>query len=138
MTRDRRKESAKEADQRLAELQQAYAENATDAAAAAEEEAGAVADSVGLVLDDVFANQSQFEAVLHTLRVLLGSGQPGEAQALTDNIMRMFSNRGTGRCGSIFALQFEVPALPAVPVLIRGPYFTRLHLHPSLMVSSHG
>jgi len=96
VTRDRRKESAKEADQRLAELEEAYAETLPEGAG--EDGAAAAVEAGGFVLDDVFNNQSQFEAVLHTLRVLLGSGQPQEAQQLTDEIQRMFSKRGTHRC----------------------------------------
>lgn len=63
-----------------------------------EDGAGGTAEAAGFILDDVFTNQSQFEAVLHTLKVLLGSGQPQEAQQLTDDVFRLFSKRGSNRC----------------------------------------
>ena len=80
------------------ELEQAYADDLPEGI---EDAAGAASEAGEFVLDDVFNNQSQFEAILHTLRVLLGSGQPQEAQQLTDNLMRMFSKRGTDRRGPV-------------------------------------
>ena len=65
-----------------------------------EDGAAGTAEAAGFVLDDVFTNESQFEAVLHTLKVLLGSGQPQEAQQLTDDVFRLFSKRGSNRCWS--------------------------------------
>lgn len=98
VTRDRRKDSAREADQHLVELEQAYAEDFPEGG---EDGAGTASEAGGFVLDNVFNDQSQFEAILHTLRVLLGSGQPQEAQQLTDDLMRMFSKRGTDRHGPV-------------------------------------
>ena len=95
VTRDRRKDSAREADQHLVELEQAYADNLPENIG--EDGAGPASEAGGFVLEDVFNDQSQFQAMLHTLKVLLGSGQPQEAQQLTDDIMRMFSKRGTDR-----------------------------------------
>ena len=95
VTRDRRKDSAKEADQHLVELEQAYAENLPEGLG--EDGAGSASEAGGFVLEDIFDDQSQFQAMLQTLRVLLGSGQPQEAQQLTDAIVRMFSKRGTDR-----------------------------------------
>ena len=95
VTRDRRKESVREADERLAELEQEYA--AAQQEGAPEDGSAAAAEEGGFVLEDVFTDPSQFEAVLHTLRLLLGSGQPQEAQQLTKDIVRMFTKRGTDR-----------------------------------------
>ena len=95
VTRDRRKESVREADQRLAELEHEYA--AAQQEGAPEDGSAAAAEEGGFVLEDVFTDPSQFEAVLHTLRLLLGSGQPQEAQQLTKDIVRMFTKRGTDR-----------------------------------------
>ena len=95
VTRDRRKESVREADQRLAELEHEYA--AAQQEGAPEDGSAAAAEEGGFVLEDVFTDSSQFEAVLHTLRLLLGSGQPQEAQQLTKDIVRMFTKRGTDR-----------------------------------------
>ena len=109
ITRDRRKESARESDQHLVDLEQAYAETFPEGAG----EDGTAADAVEFVLEDMFNEQSQFEAVLHTLRVLLGSGQPQEAQQLTKDIMRMFSKRGTDRCVHVAkSVPTHVHALP--------------------------
>ena len=69
-----------------------------------EDGAAGTAEAAGFVLDDVFTNESQFEAVLHTLKVLLGSGQPQEAQQLTDDVFRLFSKRGSNRCWSCLIL----------------------------------
>ncbi len=69
-----------------------------------EDGAGGTAEAAGFILDDVFTNQSQFEAVLQTLKVLLGSGQPKEAQQLTDEVFRLFSNRGSNRYRSCLTL----------------------------------
>ena len=95
VTRDRRKDSAREADQHLVELEQADADNLSENLG--EDGAGPASEAGGFVLDDVFNDQSQFHAMLHTVRVLLGSGQPQEAQQLTDDMMRMFSKRGADR-----------------------------------------
>ena len=97
ITRDRRKESAREANQHLGDLEQTHADVILEGAG--EDGAGTAAEAGVFVLEDMFSDQSQFEAVLHTLRALLGSGQPQEAQQLTEDIIRMFSKRGTDRRG---------------------------------------
>ena len=111
ITRDRRKESARESDQHLVDLEQAYAETFPEGAG----EDGPGAEAAGFVLEDLFNEHSQFEAVLLTLRVLLGSGQPQEAQQLTDEVLRMFSKRGIDR--RVPAAE-STPAFPLLPAYV--------------------
>ena len=80
VTRDRRKESVREADQRLAELEHEYA--AAQQEGAPEDGSAAAAEEGGFVLEDVFTDSSQFEAVLHTLRLAAGQrAAPGSPAA---------------------------------------------------------
>lgn len=48
---------------------------------------------VGPLLDDLARDGAQFEALLGTLRVLLASGQAGEARALTEHVSAAIGRR---------------------------------------------
>lgn len=52
----------------------------------------------GPLLDDLMRDESQFETLLGTLRVLLQNGQASEARALTEHVINVLARRWSDKC----------------------------------------
>lgn len=94
VTKDRRKPHVRQADEELA----AALEAGTISESEAEDEAGAAAQpSGGITLDGLVSEAEQFEMLVHTMRVLVRTGQAFEAQQLTEHVTTLLSRRGADK-----------------------------------------